>query len=139
MMFVIFFQRDTVHTIREALPHMTHPQLIEMTHYSRPGVAIDTSQRVLIDALPSILVLYVKRFCYDANVGGVVKVMKQVRFGPELDLECVLYFFFSSFAVGKEENVGLILCRYDSTNSWEAVTVIKILSIRRYSSPFSCL
>jgi len=88
-----FFQRDTVHTIREALTHMTYSQLIQMTHYSRPGMAIDASQHVLIDALPSILVLHVKRFCYDANVGGVVKVMKQVRFGPELDLLCVLCFF----------------------------------------------
>jgi len=47
-------------------------------------------------------------------------------------------FFFSSFAVGKEENVGLILCRYDSTSSWEAVTVIKILSIRRYHPSHVC-
>ena len=97
-----FFQRDTVHTIREALPHMTHPQLIEMTHYSRPGVAIDASQHVLIDALPSILVLHAKRFCYDANVGGVVKVMKQVRFGHELDLECVLCFFSHPLRWGRK-------------------------------------
>ncbi|KXN91225.1 Ubiquitin carboxyl-terminal hydrolase 10 [Leucoagaricus sp. SymC.cos] len=57
-----------------------------MTHPSRPGVTIDASQRVLIDALPPVLVLHVKRFCYDTTVGGVVKVMKQVRFDPELEI-----------------------------------------------------
>lgn len=83
-----FFQHDTIHTIQEALAHITQPQLIQMTHSSsRPGkMTIDASQRVLIDALPPILVLHVKRFCYDVNVGGVVKVMKQVRFGPELEI-----------------------------------------------------
>ena len=48
---------------------------------------VDASQRVLIDVLPPILVLHVKRFCYDVTVGGVVKVMKQVRFGPEVEIE----------------------------------------------------
>jgi ubiquitin carboxyl-terminal hydrolase 10 len=57
-----------------------------MTHASRPGVTIDASQRVLIDALPPVLVLHVKRFCYDTTVGGVVKVMKQVRFESELEI-----------------------------------------------------
>ena len=82
----VLAQHDTVHTIQEALTHLTHPQLIQMTHHSRPGVAIDASQRVLIDGLPPVLILHVKRFCYDVSVGGVVKVMKQVRFGPELEI-----------------------------------------------------
>ena len=89
----VLAQHDTVHTIQEALTHLTHPQLIQMTHHSRPGVTIDASQRVLIDGLPPVLVLHVKRFCYDVSVGGVVKVMKQVRFGPELEIGsgmCVL-------------------------------------------------
>ena len=41
---------------------------------------------MLIDGLPPVLILHVKRFCYDVSVGGVVKVMKQVRFGPELEI-----------------------------------------------------
>jgi ubiquitin carboxyl-terminal hydrolase 10 len=57
-----------------------------MTNPSRPGITIDASQKVLIDALPPVLVLHVKRFCYDTTVGGVVKVMKQVRFEPELEI-----------------------------------------------------
>lgn len=57
-----------------------------MTNPARPGVTIDASQRVLIEALPPVLVLHVKRFCYDTTVGGVVKVTKQVRFEPELEI-----------------------------------------------------
>jgi len=67
----------------------THPNDTSFT----TGVTIDANQRVLIDALPPVLVLHVKRFCYDVSVGGVVKVMKQVRFGPELEIGpgmCVL-------------------------------------------------
>ena len=88
-------------------------------------------------------VLHVKRFCYDVSVGGVVKVMKQVRFGPELEIGpgmCLC--FFPSFVGGR---VGLILCRYDSTNSRETITLIKISSICRHVSfipflpPFSHL
>ena len=59
-----------------------------MTHSSRPGVTIDASQRVLIDVLPPVLVLHVKRFCYDVSVGGVVKVMKQVRVGDWIWYVC---------------------------------------------------
>ncbi|KAJ3570230.1 hypothetical protein NP233_g4540 [Leucocoprinus birnbaumii] len=79
-------QRDSIHTIQDALAHITHPQPIQMTHPSKPGITIDASQRVLIDSLPPVLVLHVKRFCYDTTVGGVVKVMKQVRFDPELEI-----------------------------------------------------
>ncbi|KAF9063839.1 hypothetical protein BDP27DRAFT_1334505 [Rhodocollybia butyracea] len=45
---------------------------------------IQGSQQVLLEALPPVLVLHMKRFEYDAAVGGVVKVGKQVTFGPEL-------------------------------------------------------
>ncbi|KAF9447579.1 cysteine proteinase [Macrolepiota fuliginosa MF-IS2] len=79
-------QRDSIHTIQDALSHITHPQTIQMTNPSRPGVIIDASQKVLVEALPPVLVLHVKRFCYDTTVGGVVKVMKQIRFDPELEI-----------------------------------------------------
>ena len=57
---------------------------------------MEASQQVLIEALPPVLVLHLKRFCYDTGVGGVVKVGRQVRFGPELEVgggECVFLFF----------------------------------------------
>lgn len=66
--------------------HISDPQSVQVTHPSRPGVSVEASQQVLIDALPQILVIHLKRFCYDTTVGGVVKVGKQVRFGAELDI-----------------------------------------------------
>ena len=53
---------------------------------TRPGTTIEASQQVLIEALPPILVLHLKRFLYDTGVGGVVKVGRQIRFGPELEV-----------------------------------------------------
>ncbi|KAJ7792833.1 hypothetical protein B0H14DRAFT_3498749 [Mycena olivaceomarginata] len=59
---------------------------IQMSHPSHPGIVVDASQQILIDALPPILILHVKRFCCDMAVGGVVKVGKRVAFGPELEV-----------------------------------------------------
>jgi ubiquitin carboxyl-terminal hydrolase 10 len=47
---------------------------------------VDASQQVLIEALPPILVLHLKRFLYDTSVQGVEKVGKQVRFAEELEV-----------------------------------------------------
>ncbi|KAL0946429.1 hypothetical protein HGRIS_012652 [Hohenbuehelia grisea] len=79
-------QREQIHTIQDALSHISHPQSVQMTHPSRSGVTVEASQQVLIDALPPILVLHLKRFCYDTGVGGVVKVGKHIAFGPELEV-----------------------------------------------------
>ncbi|KAK7038388.1 cysteine proteinase [Favolaschia claudopus] len=46
------------------------PQTVQLTQPSRPGIVVDASQQVLIDALPPILILHVKRFCYDTEVAG---------------------------------------------------------------------
>ncbi|TFK67100.1 cysteine proteinase [Pluteus cervinus] len=79
-------QREQIHTIQDALSHISHPQPVQVTNPSRPGVTIEASQQVLIESLPSILILHMKRFFFDTNVGGVVKVGKQIQFGPELDI-----------------------------------------------------
>ncbi|KAF8343375.1 hypothetical protein F5887DRAFT_918597 [Amanita rubescens] len=79
-------QRDQTPTVQDALSYISLPQPVQVTHPGRPGTTLEAQQQVHIDALPPILVLHMKRFCYDTNVGGVVKVGKQVRFGPELDI-----------------------------------------------------
>lgn len=58
-----------------------------MTLPTKPGVSVDASQLVLIESLPPVLILHMKRFCYDTKVGGVVKVGKHVAFAPELDVK----------------------------------------------------
>lgn len=78
-----------------------------MTHPSQPGITIDATQQVLIDALPPILILHIKRFCYDTTVGGVVKVGKQVLFGPELEIGPGRFFENSDLLVFVDDG-GLI-------------------------------
>ncbi|KAG2154115.1 hypothetical protein DEU56DRAFT_952327 [Suillus clintonianus] len=79
-------QRDTIHTIKDALTHISTPQSVQVTSVTRPGATLDATQQVHIDSLPPILILHLKRFLYDANKGGVAKVGKQVAFAPELEV-----------------------------------------------------
>ncbi|KAG1782392.1 hypothetical protein EV702DRAFT_1064079 [Suillus placidus] len=79
-------QRDTVHTIKDALTHISTPQSVQVTSVTRPGATLDATQQVHIESLPPILILHLKRFLYDANKGGVAKVGKQVAFPPELEV-----------------------------------------------------
>ena len=73
-------------TIEDALRSISLPQPVQVTSVTKGGAVVDATQQVLIDALPSILVLHLKRFYYDTAVNGVVKIGKQVQFGPELDI-----------------------------------------------------
>lgn len=79
-------QPDHIHKIEDALSYISHPQSIQMSLPTRPGVVVEASQQVLIEALPPILILHIKRFHFDTEFGGVMKVGKQVRFGPELEI-----------------------------------------------------
>ncbi|KAF9267621.1 cysteine proteinase [Marasmius fiardii PR-910] len=77
-------QAESIHSIEDALSHISEPETIQRSHPTLPGSTIDASQQVLIESLPPVLVVHLKRFCYDINVGGVMKVGKQVTFQDEL-------------------------------------------------------
>ncbi|KZT71339.1 cysteine proteinase [Daedalea quercina L-15889] len=79
-------QRDTVHSIKDALQSISQPQPVQISQPTRPGVVVEATQQALIELLPPVLVLHLKRFHYDTNVGDVVKIGKQVAYGPELDI-----------------------------------------------------
>lgn len=82
-----FSQREQVNTIVEALQCISNPQPVTVTSPTRPGVSVDAQQQVLIESLPPILVLHLKRFLYDTQVGDVVKVGKPISFTPELEID----------------------------------------------------
>lgn len=82
----MFDQREQVHTIKDALQYISHPHSVEITSPTRPGQVIEASRQELIESLPPVLVLHLKRFLYDTSVGDVVKIGKQVAFGPELEI-----------------------------------------------------
>ncbi|KAG7089705.1 hypothetical protein E1B28_011360 [Marasmius oreades] len=77
-------QADSIHSIEDALSHISDPQAIQRSHPTLQDTMIDASQQILIEALPLVLVVHLKRFCYDVGAGGVMKVAKQVTFQEEL-------------------------------------------------------
>ena len=79
-------QPEDVKTLRDALQHISHPQTVQVSIPTRPGAILDATQQVLIEALPPVLIMHMKRFLYDIKVNDVVKVGKQVSFSPELDI-----------------------------------------------------
>jgi hypothetical protein len=90
--FILLVQPDSVHTIQDALAHISQPQSVQVG----PSGSNEASQQVLIEALPPILVLHLKRFLYDTAARGVVKVGKPVQFGPDLDIPLGAFFMFLS-------------------------------------------
>ncbi|KAG2368583.1 hypothetical protein BDR07DRAFT_1391003 [Suillus spraguei] len=62
-------QRDTTHTIKDALSHISTPQSVQVTTVTRPGATLDATQQVHIESLPPILILHLKQFLYGANKG----------------------------------------------------------------------
>lgn len=74
-------QPDHVNTIEDAVKHIADPQTIQ-----RGGGMGDATQQTLIEALPSILILHIKRFHFDTTVGDVVKIGKHIVFRPELEI-----------------------------------------------------
>ncbi|KAG6875966.1 hypothetical protein C0992_001648 [Termitomyces sp. T32_za158] len=73
-------QTDSIHTVQDALAHLAAPQLLELDS------ARQASIQHLLEALPPVLVVAFKRFFYDKDVGGVVKVGKAVQWGEELEV-----------------------------------------------------
>ena len=63
----------------------------------------DASQQILIEALPPVLVLHLKRFRYDAAAGGVVKIGKPVQYPPELDIPFGTLFIFTPATAETED------------------------------------
>ena len=65
----------------------------------------DASQQMLIEALPPVLVLHLKRFRYDEAAGGVTKIGKPVQFFPEFDIPFGMLFIYNP-AAAKTENIS---------------------------------
>ena len=68
-----------MHTIEDALARISHPQPVGHD----PSGSSEASQQVLIEALPHVLVLHLKRFVYNV---AAVKITKPVQFAPALEI-----------------------------------------------------
>ena len=96
-------KHDSVHAIEDALARISHLQ--PMVGPSGFGEA---SQQVLIEALPSVLVLHLKRFLYDVAADRIVKINKPVQFAPELDIPLGTKFSLVSPVLAMAEEFFLV-------------------------------
>ena len=55
----------------------------------------EATQQVLLEVLPTILVLHLERFLYDAAADGKVKIKKAIQFAPELEIPLGKVFFIA--------------------------------------------
>jgi ubiquitin carboxyl-terminal hydrolase 10 len=78
-----------VQTVDDALARISHLQPVQLGPSGRGA-----SQQVLIEALPSILVLHLKRFLYDTATNGINKISKPILFVPELEIPLGTIFSF---------------------------------------------
>ena len=87
----LFRQPDSVYTVQDALALISQPQPVQV----EPSDPSEASQQVtvLIEALPLVLVVHLKRFLYDTVTGGVVKNRKPVQVSPELEIPPGTFFF----------------------------------------------
>ena len=85
-------KHDSVHGIEDALARISYPQPVQLG----PSDLGEASQQVLLEALPPVLMLHLKRFLYDMAADGIVKIDKPVQFAPELDIPIGMIFSFVS-------------------------------------------
>ena len=93
-------KHDSVFSIEDALARISHLQPVQLG----PSGLSEASQQVLIEVLPSVLVLHLKRFLYDAAADGIVKISKPVQFAPELEIPLGTKFSFVSPMLVKAKN-----------------------------------
>ncbi|CAO1628969.1 unnamed protein product [Parajaminaea phylloscopi] len=78
-------QPSNVHTIEDALLNLTVPEIIPGVYSPARGGPVDATKQVMIEHLPPVLILHLKRFFYD-EVGGVQKNSKEVGYGDVLEI-----------------------------------------------------
>ena len=100
-----FTQPNSVHTIQDALAHVSQPQPVPVGQsYSN-----EASQQVLLETLPPILVLHLDRFQYDEATEGIVKISKPVQFAPELEIPHRTIFSFALPVLAKANLMDRVL------------------------------
>ena len=97
-------QPKSVHTIHDALTHITQPQPVKVE--IDPSGSSEASQQVLLEALPFILVLHLERFLSDAAMDGSNKISKFVQFAPELEVPLGMIFSFVSSMLSESKNLS---------------------------------
>ncbi|KAL7623352.1 hypothetical protein AAE478_007033 [Parahypoxylon ruwenzoriense] len=75
-----------VHNIVDALKGLTRPETLHGDFGSPRGKDALATKQVLIESLPPVLILHLKRFQFDTEGTGTVKIWKKVGYPLELEL-----------------------------------------------------
>jgi hypothetical protein len=102
---ILVHQPDSVHSVEDALAHILHPRPVQVSQ-SCLGEASEASHQPHIEVLPSVLVLHLKRFVYDAATDDIVKVRKPIQFAPELEFPLGMIYFLVSLMPAKSKNLS---------------------------------
>jgi len=79
-------QSPEITSINQALCANFDSEVIDGYICQKTKQVVEASRSLSLEELPSILILHMKRFVYDASTGGVQKVMKQIDFTVDLDI-----------------------------------------------------
>ncbi|KAH8847286.1 hypothetical protein MCOR27_007312 [Pyricularia oryzae] len=75
-----------VRNIVDALRHLTNPESLRGDFNSPRGKDVSATKQVFIESLPPVLILHLKRFQFDAEGNGTVKIWKKVGYPLELEI-----------------------------------------------------
>ncbi|KAI0473228.1 cysteine proteinase [Xylariaceae sp. FL0804] len=75
-----------IHNIVDALKNLTKAETIQGDFSTSRGPGASATKQVLIESLPPVLILHLKRFQFDAEGTGTVKIWKKVGYPLELEL-----------------------------------------------------
>lgn len=72
--------------IVDALKRLTRPEILQGDFNSPRGKDVKATKTVFIESLPPVLILHLKRFQFDAEGNGTVKIWKKVGYPLELEI-----------------------------------------------------
>jgi ubiquitin carboxyl-terminal hydrolase 10 len=75
-----------VRNIVDALKRLTRPETLQGDFNSPHGKDATATKTVFIESLPPVLILHLKRFQFDAEGNGTVKIWKKVGYPLELEI-----------------------------------------------------
>ncbi|XP_044717095.1 ubiquitin carboxyl-terminal hydrolase domain-containing protein [Hirsutella rhossiliensis] len=75
-----------VRNVLDALRGLTRPERLQGDFNSPRGKDIVATKQVFIESLPPVLILHLKRFQFDAEGHGTIKVWKKVGYPLELEI-----------------------------------------------------
>lgn len=75
-----------VRNIIDALKGLTRPESLQGDFNSPRGKNVTATKQVFIETLPPVLVLHLKRFQFDSEGNGTVKIWKKVGYPLELEI-----------------------------------------------------